>query len=350
MATGTTLDAVNDLLPNAEFLVYAIDKTVKASSKESMDLEDEAEAVAQELRSKYPGLQLDYHYDDRHGTLIVSRVVVPKDKRNQGIGTSVMQRLVEFAKAKGLKTALTPEPIGERGSKERLRKFYKGFGFKKNKDPRVSESMMASMGPKYWIAPDGEIHDAFFSHSEWISTSYDEWSKFDESGELEAKINKIVADEGDIPEYEMPLEEPFLRAGWVRVDGDSIVGRADRLPTMKRYVKDHILREDRERKVYAQIMDGYPFEGRAMDFMSWDGAPTVKAAKFDDLRKAALRLIEDDPTWKSLLDNAESAQAYGQLQQSVRDARSDEELKKAWETHMDLPWEAVVAESGGRRK
>jgi uncharacterized protein with gpF-like domain len=76
----------------------------------------------------------------------------------------------------------------------------------------------------------------------------------------------------------------------------------------------------------------------------------VKAAQFDDLRKAALRLIEDDPAWKSLIKAPDSAQAYGNMQQALRDARSEEELQAAWEAHMDMPWEAVVAEAGGRKK
>lgn len=76
----------------------------------------------------------------------------------------------------------------------------------------------------------------------------------------------------------------------------------------------------------------------------------IWAAQFDDLRKAAMRLIEDDPSWKSLIHDPASAQAYGQLQQSIRDARSDAELESAWTAHMDLPWEAVKAEAGGRKK
>ena len=109
-----------------------------------LGLEEEVDAFAQTLRDKYPGIILDYHFDDRHGILVVSRIVVPKDKRNQGIGKSVMQSLMDFAKSKGLKTALTPTP--EYGSsKERLNKFYKGFGFKNNKDMSISEKMIASL-------------------------------------------------------------------------------------------------------------------------------------------------------------------------------------------------------------
>lgn len=112
-------------------------------STRDLDLEEEVDAFSQTLRDKYPGLVLDYHYDDRHGILVVSRIIVPKDKRNQGVGSSVMRSLMDFAKSKGFKTTLTPTP--EFGSsKERLNKFYKGFGFKKNKDMSISETMIAN--------------------------------------------------------------------------------------------------------------------------------------------------------------------------------------------------------------
>lgn len=453
---------------------------VEATSND-LDLEDEADAVAQELRSKHPGLTLDYHYDDRHGTLIVSRIVVPRDKRGQGIGTEVMNRLIEFAKTKGLKTALTPEPIGERGSKERLRKFYKGFGFKKNKDPRVSESMMASQKVK----AGGDEHSygcLMVDFPEDISKEVIAWTKENVSDELlytdpekptdygreshvhttvnygldpkmdrdeikkflglvegpiKVKLGKIskfdpekydvikievespslhemhnkIKDSLGVPGETYPEYKPHLTLAYVKKGmGDDLIGeepfaglefdltKFDYSCPPKPGAKDKHTKYDLN-TLKAHLMantdsdggpwvvrygGGYPkkkhlyttetFSNRAKakqwirnHFFHEDAtivpaseAPDQReprerplrprAAQFDDLRKAALRLIEDDPTWKSLLDNAESAQAYGQLQQSVRDARSDDELKKAWESHMDLPWEAVVSESGGRRK
>jgi len=109
-----------------------------------LDLEEEIDTFSQTLRDKYQGLILDYHFDDRHGILVISRIIVPKDKRNQGIGRDVMTNLMNFAKSKGLKTVLTPTP--EYGSsKQRLNKFYQDFGFKKNKDMAISETMIASI-------------------------------------------------------------------------------------------------------------------------------------------------------------------------------------------------------------
>jgi 8-oxo-dGTP pyrophosphatase MutT (NUDIX family)/2'-5' RNA ligase len=392
---------------------------------------------------------------------------------------------------------------------------------------------------KFWISPTGDYFDVYYSHAEWVATEYETWSKYDPFGVLKAKIDIIDKEEGDeIPNYDKPYEPTFIKYGWARVDGDGLMGYAKSIPNMKKFVRESFLPDDREQKIYAEIIDGEDFEGRAMDFMSWDGTlqvkasgdthewgclmvdfpkdisdeivtwtkenipdeslyndpedPTgygresnihttvvygldpkmdrdeikrflglvegpikvklgkiskfepekydvikieiesqnlhemhekmkeslgapgetypeykphltlayvekgtandllglepfaglefdltkfdyscppepgtkdkhtkydlenlkasLKAADFDSLRKAALDLIENDPTWKSMLDNPESAQALGKLQQSIRDARSEEELKQAWESHMDLPWEAVSAESGGRKK
>jgi len=68
-------------------------------------------------------------------------------------------------------------------------------------------------------------------------------------------------------------------------------------------------------------------------------------SEFGDLQKAALRLVENDPAWKAMIQEPASAQALGNLQRNLRDARSDEELRQAWEQNMDLPWDMVVAEA-----
>jgi len=70
----------------------------------------------------------------------------------------------------------------------------------------------------------------------------------------------------------------------------------------------------------------------------------AKESPFTSLQKAALRLVEDDPAWKSMIGDPASAQALGELQRALRDARSEEELQTAWEAHMDLPWTAVENE------
>jgi GNAT superfamily N-acetyltransferase len=81
------------------------------------------------------GLQRFEIEDLPNGDLIVPILVVPPDKRNQGIGTAVMTDLVELADQNSRRVWLTPSKksmaIGTT-SRDRLVRFYKGFGFVEN--------------------------------------------------------------------------------------------------------------------------------------------------------------------------------------------------------------------------
>lgn len=101
-----------------------------------------ATELAEQLREAFPGLTLDLMGRGDRATL--SRIVVPQDGREQGTGTQVMQRIVQWADANGVTLALTPSSdFG--GNKKRLTAFYKRFGFVENKgrnrDYEISESM-----------------------------------------------------------------------------------------------------------------------------------------------------------------------------------------------------------------
>lgn len=81
---------------------------------------------------------------EKDNLITLSRIVVPKEQRNQGIGTDAIQQIVDYADQTGKRIALSPSSdFG--GSKERLKEFYKRFGFVenkgRNKDFTISESM-----------------------------------------------------------------------------------------------------------------------------------------------------------------------------------------------------------------
>ena len=78
-------------------------------------------------------------------TLTLSKIVVPKEKRNQNIGSKVMERICSYADTHGITIFLSPSSdFG--GSKARLGEFYKRFGFMpnkgKHKDFRHQETMV----------------------------------------------------------------------------------------------------------------------------------------------------------------------------------------------------------------
>jgi predicted GNAT family acetyltransferase len=99
------------------------------------------DAIADALRAKYPDVSLSLGGDK---SLQLGKIVVPKEQRGQGVGTAVMNDLVRQADEAGAMVTLTPAAdFG--GNVNRLREFYKRFGFVenkgKNKDFAVSDRM-----------------------------------------------------------------------------------------------------------------------------------------------------------------------------------------------------------------
>ncbi|NBW69377.1 MAG: N-acetyltransferase [Betaproteobacteria bacterium] len=100
-----------------------------------------SDVISDALRAKYPDVDISLAGDKQ---LNLSKIVVPKEMRGQGMGTQVMNDLVRQADEAGASVSLSPSAdFG--GNKERLKDFYKRFGFVenkgKNKDFSISESM-----------------------------------------------------------------------------------------------------------------------------------------------------------------------------------------------------------------
>jgi hypothetical protein len=141
---------------------------------------------------------------------------------------------------------------------------------KRGEQPGVKASAGDKTG-KYWISPTG-VEFPIMAHYPFIKLHSNEWSKFDKDGSLAKELGDIEKDasSGSLVE-DIMFEQAFYLAGWVRVDGDSIEAIPEKLPLAKKFVKDHILKDDREKFIVVRLDDGGEFEGRAMDFMRWDG-------------------------------------------------------------------------------
>lgn len=100
------------------------------------------ENIENSLQSKYK-VDLDVYEYPTH--LELRRIVVPQDKRGQGIGSKVMNDLIKYAQSNKKDLFTTPDSSFG-GSKPRLVQFYKSFGFKDNKgsnrDFRSKETMV----------------------------------------------------------------------------------------------------------------------------------------------------------------------------------------------------------------
>jgi GNAT superfamily N-acetyltransferase len=99
--------------------------------------------ISKTLAAKFPNVALDIAESPK--AIDLSKIVVPKELRNQGVGSSVMQDLIDYADQTGKQVRLSPSSdFG--GSPTRLKKFYKEFGFVdnrgRNKDFSTRETMI----------------------------------------------------------------------------------------------------------------------------------------------------------------------------------------------------------------
>lgn len=122
-----------------------------------------------DIFKKYPDVTIDASVGKKDINL--SRIVVPKEMRNQGVGTQVMSDLSDYADSIGKRITLTPSSdFG--GSVPKLKTFYKELGFVenkgKNKDFSTRETMYRepqlveqSAKAEYPLAPAGTRYEEF---------------------------------------------------------------------------------------------------------------------------------------------------------------------------------------------
>lgn len=114
-----------------------------AAKPAALAAQNKLASVSQSLENTYPGLKLDISGGGGR-PVVVHRIEVPKELRSQGIGTSVMRDIINYADDAGEIVALSPSSdFG--GSKSRLIDWYSSLGFTQNKgrskDLSISESM-----------------------------------------------------------------------------------------------------------------------------------------------------------------------------------------------------------------
>ena len=100
----------------------------KASDVWTNDPDIQENYVLQDLENQY-NIDLDLYDNGKHLTL--SRISIPKDKRGQGLGSKVMNHIIQYADKVNKPIYLTPTKDFGATSVSRLEQFYKQFGFKK---------------------------------------------------------------------------------------------------------------------------------------------------------------------------------------------------------------------------
>jgi len=108
----------------------------------------ELQNLSNALKLKYPGLILNV-WERHDGAIEIAQIVVPKDKRSQGIGSAVIKEIQEFAKVNGKPIVLSPSP--ESRKKKSLDNFYKNLGFVPNKGRNVDYTLTTPFAKTmYW--------------------------------------------------------------------------------------------------------------------------------------------------------------------------------------------------------
>jgi len=108
---------------------------------------EETRAWAKEVEHRLGLVDFDV-WQSNNGNLKLHLLIVPKDKRKQGIGSQAMEELVRYADRHGFQLTLSTASEDDRmgtTSKGRLLKFYRRFGFVRNfgrkKDYTISDNM-----------------------------------------------------------------------------------------------------------------------------------------------------------------------------------------------------------------
>lgn len=97
------------------------------------------EFILQDLEDEF---NIELEVWDNGDYLELSKIIIPKENRKDGIGSKVMQKVIDYANSVGKDIRLTPSTDFGATSTSRLKRFYRNFGFVKNKDYEFKDSMV----------------------------------------------------------------------------------------------------------------------------------------------------------------------------------------------------------------
>ena len=97
------------------------------------------------LQNKWKQKGIDLRLFESDNDIELSKVIVPKTQRNEGIGTQIMNDIIKYADNSRKKIILSPSTDFGGSSINRLVNFYKQFGFVENKGKNKDFSTMKSM-------------------------------------------------------------------------------------------------------------------------------------------------------------------------------------------------------------
>jgi len=122
-----------------------VEKPVEAEIEPKvLDQTVEPIEYSKQIESKH-GIKVDLMGQLDKGDITLSRIVIPKDRRKEGIGAEAMDDIIEYADRNDKRIVLTPSKDFGATSVTRLKKFYKRFGFVENKGTNKDFTTKESM-------------------------------------------------------------------------------------------------------------------------------------------------------------------------------------------------------------
>jgi GNAT superfamily N-acetyltransferase len=138
-----------DALAQTTQQVKPLNETTDESKTKNQTKTDEAQVLepiefSKQIENEY-GVIVDLTGNSDKGDLTLSRIEVPKDERSTGVGSKAMEAIIKYADSIGRRIVLTPSIDFGGTSVNRLKEFYKKFGFVENKGKNKDFSTKDSM-------------------------------------------------------------------------------------------------------------------------------------------------------------------------------------------------------------
>ena len=115
----------------------------KRFENKSFSLKDTTTNSIEDIKTKYADKTDHLYIYEKKNAISIDNIVVKKEYRNKGIGTAILNDVIEYADQ--VQKTITLTPTSEFGTKERLKKWYKANGFVENKgrhtDFTISDTM-----------------------------------------------------------------------------------------------------------------------------------------------------------------------------------------------------------------
>jgi predicted GNAT family N-acyltransferase len=109
--------------------------------KKKLGIEDDVKDISEKYKKH--GIDADVHTG--RNAIELSRLVVPKEKRGEGLGSQFMEDLLSHADKNEKRIDLSPSKDFGASSVDRLKQFYKRHGFVENKGRNKDYSISHSM-------------------------------------------------------------------------------------------------------------------------------------------------------------------------------------------------------------